>query len=157
MVRSGRNSNSSDFLCMSWLPVSTIIMESKATEKSWKHHFLHYKSMGAFCCYGHQSFDPICFKTLHRLSLPPVMLHIKFDKDWPTDPRDIQVRKCKPFVIQEQVIPVIPKWVVWTGPKSNSSELLCLSWLPAILMMIRSKMNELAWRQHFPIIGLWKF
>ena len=38
-----------------------------------------------------------------------------------------------------------------SGPKSNSSELLCLSLLPATLMMIRSKMNELAWRHHFPI------
>ena len=36
--------------------------------------------------------------------------------------------------------------------QSNSSKLLCLSWLPATLMMIRSKMNELAWRQHFPLI-----
>ena len=36
------------------------------------------------------------------------------------------------------------------GSKSNSSELLCLSWLPATLMMIRSKMNELARRHQFP-------
>ena len=42
------------------------------------------------------------------------------------------------------------------GPKLNSSKLLCLSWLPAALMMIRSKMNELAWRHHFPIISLWE-
>ena len=49
------------------------------------------------------------------------------------------------------------KWAKETrGLKSNSSELLCLSWLPATLMMIRSKMNELAWRHHFPIISLWK-
>ena len=49
------------------------------------------------------------------------------------------------------------KWAMETrGPKSNSSELLCLSWLPATLMMIRSKMNELAWRHHFPIISLWE-
>ena len=41
------------------------------------------------------------------------------------------------------------------GPKSNSSELLRLSWLPATLMMIRSKMKEL--RHHLPIIGLWEF
>ena len=40
------------------------------------------------------------------------------------------------------------------GPKLNSSELLCLSWLPATFMVIRSKMNELAWRHHFPIITL---
>ena len=40
------------------------------------------------------------------------------------------------------------------GPKSNLSKLLCLSWLSATLMMIRSNMNELAWRHHFPIISL---
>ena len=34
------------------------------------------------------------------------------------------------------------KWATETrGPKSNSSELLCLSWLTATLMMIRSKLN----------------
>ena len=109
--------------------------------------------MGAFCCHGHQSFDPICLKTLCSLSPLPVMLHIKFEQDWPTCLRDIQVRKCKIFVTQGQVT---PKWVVGSGPKSNSSELLCLSWLPATLMMIQSKMNTLAWRQHFPIISLWE-
>ena len=49
------------------------------------------------------------------------------------------------------------KWAMETrDPKSNSSELLCLSWLPATLMMIRLKMNELAWRHHFPITSLWE-
>ena len=80
-----------------------------------------YKSIGTFCCHGHQSFDPICLKTLCSLSPAPVMLHIKFDKDWPAGLRNIQVRKCKIFVIQGQVT---PKWVVWSGPKPNSSELL---------------------------------
>ena len=115
--------------------------QSKATEKRCRHHFSHYKSMGAFCCHGHQSFDQICLKTLCSLSSPPVILQIRFDQDWPTGLRDIQVRKCKIFVIQGQVTPT---WVVWSGPKSNLSELLCLSWLPATLMMIRLKMNELA-------------
>ena len=40
------------------------------------------------------SFDPICPKTLYSLSPTPVMLHIKFDQDWPTGFRDIQVKKC---------------------------------------------------------------
>ena len=39
--------------------------------------------------------------------------------------RDIQVQKCEIFVTQGQVT---PKWVVWFGPKSNSTKLLCLSW-----------------------------
>ena len=40
------------------------------------------------------SFDPIRPKTLCSLSPTPVMLHIKFDQDWPTGLRDIQVCKC---------------------------------------------------------------
>ena len=125
----------------------------KSNRERWRHHFPHYKSMGAFCCHEHQNFDPVCPKTLCSLSPHPVMLHIKFDKDWPTGLRDIQVRKCKIFVIQWQVT---SKLVIWSGPKSNWSELLCLSWLPATLMMIWYKMNKLPWRQHFPIISLWE-
>ena len=46
-----------------------------------------------------------CRKTLCSLFLPPVMLHIKFDQNWPTGLRDIQVQKCKIFIIQGQVTP----------------------------------------------------
>ena len=80
-----------EILCMSSLPASIKRIGSKATEKRWNHHFPHYKSMGAFCCHGHQCFDPICLKTLCSLSPPPVILHIRFDQDWPTGFRDIQV------------------------------------------------------------------
>ena len=111
MVRSSRNSNSFKILCMSSLPASIKKIGSKATEKRWRHHFPHYKSIGAFCCHGHQSFDPICLKTLCSLSPPLVMLHIKFDQDWSAGLRDIQVLKCKIFVIQGQVT---PKWVFWS-------------------------------------------
>ena len=79
MVRSGRNSNLSEILCMSSLPASIKRIGSKPTEKRWRHRFTHYKSMEAFCCHGNQSFDPICPKTLCSISPTPVMLHIKFD------------------------------------------------------------------------------
>ena len=62
------------------LPASIKKIGSKATEKRWRQHFPHYKSMGAFCCHGHQSFDPICLKKLCSLSPTPVMLHIRFDQ-----------------------------------------------------------------------------
>ena len=94
VIRSGRNSNSSENLCMSSLPASIKRIGSKTTEKRWRHRFPHYKSMGAFCCHGNKSFDPICPKTVCSLSPTPVMLHIKFDQDWPTGFRDIQVWKC---------------------------------------------------------------
>ena len=61
----------------------------KTTEKSWRHLSPHCKSMGAFCCHGNQSFDPICPKALFNLPFIPVMLHIKFDQDWQTSFRDI--------------------------------------------------------------------
>ena len=129
------------------LPAS--IKRIRYTEKRWKHHVSHCKSMGAFCCHGNQNFDSICPKTLCSLSPTRMMLHIKFDKDWPTGLWDIQVQKCEIFVTQVQAT---PKWAVYFGPKSNLTELLCLSWLPAHLMMIRSKMNELAWR-HYKSMG----
>ena len=47
-----------------------------------------------------------------------MMLQIK------TGFRDIQVQMCEIFVTEQQVT---PKWVVWFGPKSNSTELLRLS------------------------------
>ena len=34
-----------------------------------------------------------------------MMLHIKFDQDWPTGFRDIQAQKCEIFVTQGQVTP----------------------------------------------------
>ena len=43
----------------------------KTTEKS----FPHYKSVGAFCCHGNQSFGLICPKTLCSLSRLASWLH----------------------------------------------------------------------------------
>ena len=46
VVRSGQNSNPSEILCMSSLSASINRIRTKATEKRWRHHFPHYKSMG---------------------------------------------------------------------------------------------------------------
>ena len=81
VVWSGWNSNLFEILCMPSLPASIKRTGSKTTEKRWRHHFPHYKSMGALCCHGNQSFDPICPKILCSLSPTPVMLHIKLDQD----------------------------------------------------------------------------
>ena len=42
------------------------------------------------------------------------------------------------FATQGQVT---PKWIVRSGQNSNSSKILWLSWLPARLMKIRSKVK----------------
>ena len=121
----------------------------KISEKRWRHHFPHYKSMFFLL-----PWKPEFWSNLPQNLMQPFPPPHKFDQDWPTGLRDIQVQKCEIFVTEGQVP---PKWMVWFGPKSNSTKLLCLSWFTATLMMIRSKMNELAWRQHFPIISLWDF
>ena len=57
--------------------------------------------------------------------------------------------RAKMFVTQGRAA---PKPIVWSGPKTNSSEILCLSLLPASLMKIGSKLNWrhlIAWRHHF--------
>ena len=53
LVESGPNSNFSEILWLSSLPVSMKKIRSKAQ------HFPHYNPMGAIRCHGHQSSDPI--------------------------------------------------------------------------------------------------
>ena len=109
MVRSGRNTNSAETLCISLLPASIKHMikriGSKTTGKRWRHHFPNYKSMGAICCHGNHSVDPICPKTVCSFSTTPMIIHIKFDQDWPSGFRDSQVQMCAIFVTQGQVTP----------------------------------------------------
>ena len=47
--------------------------------------------------------------------------------------------------------------VVVSSRKWNSSKLSCMSLLPTRMKMIHTKMKELEWSQHFPIISLWGF
>ena len=77
---------------MSSLPVSIKRIESKATDKSWRHRFLHYKSMaggGLSVAIETRVLIQSALKAYTASPPPPVMLHIKFDKDWPTGFRDI--------------------------------------------------------------------
>ena len=95
MVESGQISNSSKLSCMSSLPASMKRIWSKAFEKTWWRRFFHYNPMGAICCHGNQSSDPIWIKTYWSLSPTPMMLQIKFHSNRPTGCRDIHVRKCE--------------------------------------------------------------
>ena len=69
--------------------------QMKTAEKKWRHCFLHYNPMGAFCCHGNQSFDPIWPKTLCSQSPTQMMLQIKFGCNRPIGLRDIHVWKCE--------------------------------------------------------------
>ena len=63
LVQSGRISNLSEMLWMFSLPASMKKIRSKMKALEWTQHFPHYNPMGAICCHGHQSSDPIWPKT----------------------------------------------------------------------------------------------
>ena len=101
-------------------------------------HFSHYKSMGAFGCHENQSLDPICPKTLCSQWSCKIWSRLA---DWP------QKYSSKQFLHYKSLGKnfnakghVTPKRSVQSGPKSNSSEIFCLSSLPSSLK-IQSKMK----------------
>ena len=115
-------------------------IRSKTTAKRWRHHFPHYKSMGAFRCHENQSFNPICPKTLCSLSPTQMMLpiHIKFD--------------------------IRSKMWNFRHSRAGNSRMSGLIWPKIELdhafmpILVTSNFDDdlLAWRQHFPIINLWE-
>ena len=62
MVESGPNSNLSEILWLSSLPVSMKKIRSKMKALACSRYFPHYNHMGAIRCHGHQSSDPIWSK-----------------------------------------------------------------------------------------------
>ena len=80
-----KNSNSSKLWCLFLLHESIKRIQSKTTEKKWKHHFPHYKSMGVFlrCSRAANSvvggpFWPK-FELIHNIM--HVLVTSKFEKD----------------------------------------------------------------------------
>ena len=70
-------------------------IQSKMEEQECSQDVPHYNPMGAFCCHGNQSSDPILSKTVCSLSPTPMMPQMKFDFIRPAGPRDVHVWKCK--------------------------------------------------------------
>ena len=63
LVGSCRISNPSKILWLSLLPARIKKNKSKMKELEWSQDFPHYNPMGAICCHGNQSSDPILPKT----------------------------------------------------------------------------------------------
>ena len=84
LVRSDRNLNPSNISCLSLLPVSLMKIEFIVTEKKWRLHFLHYKSMGKLLPLRANNLKvsiPIRSKfELYRVFMS-VLVTCKFDKD----------------------------------------------------------------------------
>ena len=84
-------SNPSEILWVSLLLARIKKNQPKMKELEWSQGFPHYNPMGAICCHGNQSSNPIWSKTLCSQSPTPMMLLMKFDYNQPADLRDIPV------------------------------------------------------------------
>ena len=74
LVGSFRISNPCEILWLSLLPARIKMNKSKMKELEWSQGFPHYNPIGAICCHGNQSSDPIRPKTLCSQSPTPMML-----------------------------------------------------------------------------------
>ena len=70
LVGSCRISNQSEILWLFLLPARIKKNKSKMKELEWSQDFPHYNPMGAICCHGNQSSDPIWPKTLQSIPHP---------------------------------------------------------------------------------------
>ena len=91
LVGSCRISNPFKTLWLFSLPARIKKIQSKMKKLEWSQGFPHYNPMGAICCHGNQSSDPIRPKTLCSQSPTPMMLQMKFDYNRPAGLRDIHV------------------------------------------------------------------
>ena len=149
LVIASQNLNLSNISCLSLLSVSLMKLEFIVTEKKWRHHFLHYKSMGKnFCTQGQitpkwtirsgpnsNSFELLCLSSL------PASL-TRSNQKW--------LRKAGDIIFSTAQGHVTPKWLVRYDRNSNSSEILCLSSLSVSLMKTEFIVTEKRWRHHFP-------
>ena len=91
LFRSGQISNLFEMLWMSSLPARIKKIRSKKKALEGTQDFPHYYPMGAICCHGNQSSDPIWSTTYCSLSPTLMILHLKFDCDRPAGCGDIHV------------------------------------------------------------------
>ena len=131
VVQSGQNSNSSELSYNSLLPASMERNGWKTAEKKWRHRFSHDNPI---CYHGNQWSDLAECRT-HQSSLT----YYYYLQAWKV-PDQEQQRKIGDIVfsiislwgffsdVQGQLT---PQSVVQSGRNSNSSELSCMSSLPA--------------------------
>ena len=143
LIRSGCKSNLSEILSL--LPVSLMKIEFIVLEKKWRHHFLHYKSMGKNFNNSNVN-NPIQPKFELIRAFMPLLVTCKFDKD----PIKGDWEKLETSLFSLFSMHVTPKWLVRYNRNSNSSEILCLSSLPVSLIKTEFIVTEKGCRHHFP-------
>ena len=121
-------------------------------------HFLHCKSMGIFFVTWGRVTPKWIIRSGPKSLIPDVMAVLvtsKNDED-PIENEDAILRTRSNMGFFGTKGQVTPNRMVQSRPNSNFAEILCLSWLPASLLKIRSKMKTLSFDNIFPITSLWK-
>ena len=140
-VRSGRNSNTSEILCLCRLSASLIKIQLKQNRLC--------SGQGQIRCFcGTEGqvtpkwivSSEILWLSWLSASLKMTWLKVKALSSGQHLLSPLQVYG-KIFCCSRASNRVTPKWMVPSGPKSNSSGILCLSSLPASMTKIQSKMN----------------
>ena len=134
IVWSGWNSNSSETLWLPLLPTSMRNIQSKMKSLSIGQHFHHYKYMGANFRHSRARNPEVNSLIWPKFELirefMAVLATCKFDEDPIKTESTIDRTRSNMGFFGSQV-QVTPKWKVWSGQNSHSSENLWLSWLPA--------------------------
>ena len=91
LVQSGPISNLFQMVWLSLLSARIKKIGSKMKALEWSQDFPHSNPVGAICCHGNQSSDPIWPKTYCSLSPISMMLQIKFDCDRPAGCGNIRI------------------------------------------------------------------
>ena len=149
LIRSGRNSNLSEILCLSSLPVSLMETEFRVTEKRWIHHFLQYKLMGKKIQHSRANNSKVNKPIRPKFRLIPSFYACpRYLQVWQIS-RQRWLRKVRDIIFFTSQGHVTSKWLVRSGQNSNPSDISCLSLIPVSLMKIEYIVTEKKWRHHF--------
>ena len=141
---------------MSRLPASLKMIQLKVKKLSSGQHVLHFKSIEIFFdAQGRVTWKWIVqsgpksnsLKILWLSLLPARLTKIQSIMKSLSSGRFLHVSIMGKFFIAEAW--VTPKWIIQSGPKSNSLQILWLCFLSASLTKIWSNMKSLSSGQHF--------
>ena len=109
IIRSGPNSNWFKLLCLSSLPASLTKIQSKVTEKSWRHHLFHRSR-----AHNSKITGQIRQKFILLRDFMPVLFSCKFEEDWIHSNWEKMETPFPPFKLngnaQGLITPIRPKF-----------------------------------------------
>ena len=147
--RCGWNLNSSEILCLFWFLANLIMIQSKVKALLCPQHFPNYNSTGKIYDAQGQVIPQQIVRFGRKSNLSEILYLSLLSASFTKIRSKMKTLSCpQPFVFL-RTRAVTPRTIDGCGRNSNSSEILCLSWLPASLMTIQSKHKALLCPHNF--------